>query len=186
MSVTKVILVNGKKRAGKDYCAKLLKNRFRELGYKADCLSFAFPLKNIICKSFEITFDELEDLKNDAEEIVVNGDIMTNFRRLLQMFGTEGMKSVFGDSVWVDIVREEVKKSDQDFIIVPDFRFKIEADVGDYTICVKNYGNDTSHADTHASENELNDWNFDFVVDNTGYRDISNEIDDLANKILNV
>lgn len=184
--MSKIILINGKKRAGKDYIANLIKEELNSKGFSVEIMSFADPMKDIISKSFDISLEDLEDYKNEKTKIAVKipkldgylCDVISDFRTLLQRFGTEAMKPIFGDSVWADLLYKKAQNSETDYVIVPDFRFIVE-DIPNYcTIHIKN--DDVDHNDSHASENELNDYSFDVVLNNTGYIITKEDVKDLV------
>jgi len=183
-----LILVNGKKRAGKDYFSSLLLN---ELNKNVTCttMSFATPLKEIIAGAFKISIDELDALKNSDYSFMYNqfNDFQEiTFREILQNFGTESMKAVFGGDVWVKLLISKYKeytKETGDIVIVPDFRFKCEHISDSYTINIVN--DDINNTDSHASENELNSYKFDYYVDNTGKPNLHNDVVNVAHDILN-
>lgn len=178
-----LILIHGLKRSGKDYTAKIIKEI---LGDEVSSVSYADPLKQIIADTFGITLEELEDYKNDGEGVYLQEAKLdgydckkiTDFRIILQRFGTEAMKKQFGDDVWAKRGFENATKQGTDIVVIPDFRFMIEHEtaVSDsrffgnkiHTIHVQN--KDLPTADSHASERELSDNNFkfDYYIDNTG------------------
>jgi len=191
--MSKIILINGKKRSGKDYTAEMLQDVIIADGKSCEIMSFAAPLKRIIAKTFGITLNELENYKNDTEKynyliqskeennsitILKNG----NFRKILQIFGTEAMKEEFGEDVWVKLLYKQVDESYADYIIITDFRFNIEYKDDSITLKIKN--DDMEDNDTHASETELNDFNFDYVLDNTGYKLTKDDIINFYEKYL--
>lgn len=186
-----IILINGAKRSGKDFTASLLTKKLdRTLG-KTQTMSFATPLKQVVADTFGISMEQLEEFKNNHTEYDIKcmaypnnqpavNFLTTDFRLVLQRFGTEGMKPVFGESVWADITARDAKEAFIDgawYVIVPDFRFNIESetikalegfsDTKVVTLKIRNDDIDTS--DAHASERELDDYEFDYVIDNTGY-----------------
>lgn len=165
----KIILINGKKRAGKDYFASLLKSELEDKGYTAEILSFAHPMKDIIAKTFNISLEQLDRYKNYCSEISCEGEQISDFRLILQRFGTEGMKPWFGNDVWANLLYSIADKTDCDYVLVPDFRFLSEYREDALTIKVQNKDVEKACADSHASENELSDFVFDLTVDNTGY-----------------
>jgi len=187
--MAKIILINGKKRSGKDYCANLIKDQLLEKNKTSSIMSFAEPLKSIISSTFNITIDELELYKNDTTkyEIILKEDtcpfMNTNFREILQRFGTEAMKSQFGDSVWVDLFKHKCKNVNTDFVIVPDFRFPCEA-IGDYTVQIINLKNKADANSSHSSETALDNFKFDFTIDNTDYKNISKSVQNLIKHIV--
>jgi hypothetical protein len=181
-NLAKIILIHGKKRAGKDYFAKLLKTELELRNKSAEIMSFAEPLKEIMAVTFGISLEQLDHYKNVSKEICVDGIAITNFRKLLQVFGTEAMKPHFGDDVWVKLLREKTKESTADFVLVPDFRFKIEI-ISETTVKILN--NNIVSGDKHSSENELNDFIFQHYVENSDYSDeINKEVTKYADYIL--
>lgn len=164
----KYILINGKKRAGKDFFASLLYAELVNAGYTAAVLSFADPIKDIMSVTLNIARDELDEFKNNSVPIYIQNKHVSDARQVLQNFGTEAMKKYFGEDVWVNLLCAQAEKTNADFIIVPDFRFFSEHMPGSVTVRVLNH-DVASAADLHRSENELNEFNFDFVLDNTGY-----------------
>jgi len=190
---SKIILINGKKRAGKDFFAEKLQEELYKSQKTSAVMSFAKPIKQIIAATFGITEKELEDYKNDTENYGIEINSYpnnqpqvtieyTNFRKILQNFGTEGMKPIFGDAIWARLLKEKAMESSVDYIIVPDFRFLIE-DIGDVTVKIINEDFDNS-SDTHASENELNDFKFDYTIDNTGYKNIDDQVQKFVQNLL--
>lgn len=181
----KIILISGKKRAGKDFIGSLIQKILEEQGKKVSKVAYADSVKDIICRTFEISRSELDDLKNNKTEIFIkDSDIVQNpktsivfkkisdFRLLLQRFATEGMRAEFGEDVWVNAFKNKVSKLESqgiDYVIVPDWRFNAEAleDVNNvYRIRVK--GMFDSDADNHRSEIELDNYKkFDFLIDNS-------------------
>lgn len=193
-----VILINGPKRHGKDHLAKLLG---WSLNSESEVVSFASPMKVIMAKTFGITVETLEKYKNDDVKILsqeTNGyeQDVTDFRKAIQNFANEGMKPVFGEGVWANIACGSIKDSEKDVILIPDFRFLVEhmhvehaAQFEKYNlITVYIHNDDIPTEDTHASERELQDNNFqfDFIIDNTGKPDLSKEVDKLVEVIDNL
>jgi hypothetical protein len=190
----KVILISGKKRSGKDCTGELIKNFIP----KTKIFRFADPIKEIIAKTFNISLEELEEYKNNTDQFGLeikaypnNQPDSTikhiNFREILQRFGTEAMKPIFGERVWVEATAKKLEG--EEISIITDFRFKEEYNLLNkqyevYTI--KIYNNNLEDTDSHASETELDEANFkyDFYIDNTDQPDITNDIKDILNIIL--
>lgn len=170
----KIILINGKKRAGKDYVANILKEK---LG-NCEIMHYADALKQIISETFEISLEELENYKNENVEITFNGK-RTTFRRILQCFATEAIKPVFGNDIWKQIVLKNMENSNAEYIIIPDFRFPEEYIENSFT--VKVLGGDAN--DTHISESALNNFKFDYIIDNTKKEDLTHWINGLLELI---
>jgi len=185
----KIILINGKKRSGKDYFARLLQDELYKNKKTSYVIGFADPLKDIIAKSLNVSLVDLDTFKNDKEKIIVrkNGfqEIITDFRQVLQTFGTEAMKKYFGEDVWVKLLLSQAHSSHVDYVIVPDFRFLSE-EISEITVKIRNDEIDNACKDSHRSENELNDFKFSYTIDNTGYRDIEEDVKDFVKELLSV
>ena len=140
-------------------------------------------MKRIISATFGITPEVLEISKNDPELWKVDirnsqsGEIMatTDFREILQRFGTEGMKPIFGDSVWAENTEGLISNLKEDFIIISDFRFLCEREAFDsfkYNITtIRILDSNIKSTDLHASETELRNFGFDYYIDNTAKDD---------------
>lgn len=173
-----LILINGLPRSGKDTVADYICQK-----YAIEKKSFADSLKNIICGTFNISREELDTMKNEPYHFPVHfGEHKTDFRELLQRFGTEGMKPVFGNSVWADILYKRVLESSQYTTIVPDFRFlseyKPQAGIRIHTVLIKD--DRELPKEGHASDVELyqNNFTFDTIIENTGsIQDLYKEVD---------
>lgn len=185
--MAKIILINGKKRSGKDWTAKLIQEELYKQHKTSEIMSFAGPLKEIVADSFNISLELLDELKNDGEPIVARVDgfqvIISDFRLFLQRFGTEAMKKQFGDDIWVRLLKEKSEKSPVDYILVPDFRFLIE-EISDITLKIRNDEIDNANKDFHPSETQLDNFNFKYVIDNTGKPDLTEQVREFVQKIL--
>lgn len=180
-----IILMSGKKNAGKDTVAKeiakLTKNKY------VGMMHFAEPIKHIIAKTLGITLEDIELMKNQGNwEHTINlewkrpdgeggfNDVghNTDMRTILQRFGTEGMKSVFGEDVWVDLMIKNVEESDDNVILIPDWRFPNEY----YKMYAENIdiikgrieSPNQDNTQSHSSENSLDDIDIDYVIYNNG------------------
>lgn len=119
-----IVGITGKAGAGKDTLASLMT---RSMGFKQ--LAFAEPLKEAAMHVFGLTAFQLES--REAKEKVVEYWGMSP-RRLLQLFGTEAMKPVFGKDVWVRRLHQRIHDLSKaglykDFVI-SDVRFDEEAE----------------------------------------------------------
>lgn len=192
----KIILINGKKRSGKDFTASLIQQELYKQRKTSMILSFADPIKSMVATLFNISNTDLDKFKNEPDDYgyaiqaYPNNQPQCNiqygdFRTILQRFGTESLKPWFGEDVWARLLVERAKKEHVDYVIVPDFRFLCE-DISDITINVKNDENISE--DEHRSETELQDANFKFkyTIDNTGKPDITKEIEQIVEDILRV
>lgn len=103
------------------------------------------------------------------------------YRRLLQVFGTEVGRDLFGENVWVDIMAKRASAALEGGhnVIVTGLRFinEIEAIIklGGETWWVDRGFTPTSQ---HASENSVTPDDFDVIIDNTGsIEDLYTEVD---------
>lgn len=167
-----IILISGYKRAGKDTTAQMLKEIFEENQLKVEILSFADTLKNIACIIFDISREQLDEFKNNELPVGWQSEYefeeLTNFRKVLTKIGNDALKPIFGEDIWVKDIQKKIAASNADIIIIPDFRFKIEHINKAITVRVLN--DDIVNKETHQSETELEDFNFDVYLDNTGYQ----------------
>ena len=172
-----VIMVSGRKRAGKDFTSNLISTQLENMSLSNESMSFAAPMKRIIATTFGITTDQLEQYKNNPDEWVIETSYVgadfvptntSNYRLILQNFGSEAMKPEFGDDVWAELMANRIRNSDSDIVIIPDYRFDSEYnhlfslfDVT--TLYIKSSNTST---DTHASE-ALPSTSPDFIIDNS-------------------
>ena len=180
--MTKVILISGYKRSGKDFVAKLLAEKLHAQGFTVDIQSFATPLKQVVASTFDITLDQLDDYKNAEDDVLChidNAKIHHNLhtisiRKILQRFGTEAMKPVFGANVWSTHMKDRIEQSTANYIIIPDYRFdeeynylskfNFEYPVMFQTLQIVN--NNVVPKDIHSSES-LPTRPSDYLIDNT-------------------
>jgi len=149
----KVIQISGKKRHGKDTIASILMDKFPD----AILLSFAEPMKQIIATTLGITLTELDELKNTDHKV----------RGILQRFGSEAMKAVFGEDVWAELLKRKLlKMPDNALVIITDWRFNCEVIEGSLKLRV-NRPTLSIDTDAHRSELELDDYKyFDYILEN--------------------
>lgn len=88
-------------------------------------------------------------------------------RRLLQRLGAEVGREIIGENTWIEVVRSKIENSATQNIVIPDLRYKNEADFiksfgkgKSLTIRIER-GNAEEIAATHSSEK------FDFTCDTT-------------------
>jgi hypothetical protein len=177
-----IIGLSGYARSGKDTAADRLVN---DHGFTRH--SFAAPMKeamyilNPIVSSDSIgnfRYQGLVDVYGLDSAKESNPEI----RRLLQVFGTEVGRSMFGNNFWVDLTLNNIKEGN---VVISDVRFKNEADA------IKKAGgqvwrinrNGIGPVTDHSSEIDLDDYNFDYIIDNDySVMDLHNVIDMLLSK----
>jgi len=143
----KYILIGHKKKQGKDTFAKMLKEHLGD----AEIFSFADPMREIFAQMLGTTVEKLKEAYNKDEDL----------RDALKALGNGKMIEYFGEQVWRDILIKRAEASDAEYIIMPDFRFLREHIKGATTI---NVVRDNNTTDTHQSETELDDYDYDIRV----------------------
>ena len=101
---------------------------------------------------------------------------------LLQFWGTEFRRKKFHWNYWIDKVREEIHEHPEDDFLIPDTRFKNEAEMirkmGGHVWKIDRPGYQVTDRDpNHLSEIDLQDWDFDAVFQN------NSTIGDLQQKV---
>ena len=190
-----VIQLLGQARSGKDWTASQLKAYFESQGKSVEIMSYAAPMKRIAATLFDITLEQLDNYKNHPLEYVIDItqhsefkmpiDIHnTNFRQFLQRLGNEAIKPEFGDDVWAKLAKANIDKSTADIIIIPDCRFPVELrEVGGTTVRIVN--NSLPPPMNHPSELELLNYLTHYSLDNTNHSLTSEDIETIAQRILN-
>ncbi|MFA7127590.1 MAG: hypothetical protein WC136_00300 [Sphaerochaeta sp.] len=128
-------------------------------------------IKNIYLLNFDnITLAEHDPL-SFFEYLLNDNMLVIDARHFLQKVG-EAFKIIFNDPyIWAKLCSAELDKN-KDYII-SDFRFPVEFEEiskNHKTCTVKVLGknmNDVDKYDTHSSETALNDFKFDYIINNT-------------------
>lgn len=188
-----LIGLTGKMGAGKDEVFKRLQLLYGEHLYRR--ASFADPLKKSAAALFGVSAEVLDAWKNEPTLRVtvldVKGagrDLGRSFsvREILQRYGTEAHRDVFGEDFWVDVAMNDLEKQrgkDAMLRVGPytyvftDVRFENEARAieraGGMIVRVNGVDEDTGD---HASEAGLPDNFVDFELDNSFRPDRNEEL----------
>jgi hypothetical protein len=167
-----IIGFSGYARSGKDTAAKLLC-----LNYEFNRISFADPMRDAMYKLNPLVLDKirLADLVDEHGWEIAK--TYTEVRRLLQVFGTEVGREMFGGNFWIDQAFKQIDPAAR--IVIADVRFPNEADAikarGGKVIRVNR--KDTTAVNRHVSEHALDNYMFDHVIFNDG------TLDDLADNV---
>jgi hypothetical protein len=181
-----IIGLAGFKGSGKDTVAAYL---VKKHGFERK--AYADPLKQSIAALFDIPFTEVDRLKNDDRARVAIGDLeeqrrlfpipeypVMSFRQILQRYGTEAHRDVFGQDFWLEYTLPSNGYYSGRSIVVTDVRFANEVKrIKDFggSIWLVDRVTDRSSFDPHASEKL--DFGTDLTVPNRG------TIDDLYARI---
>ncbi len=157
----KIIGLSGKKRSGKDTVYGMIADHALALR-----LAFADSLKEELAWACNVSTDFIEEHKE-------------SFRLGLQWWGTEFRRGLCGDEYWVkkmkNLIEEETRLLCQFgeggkpvFIVITDVRFPNECtfirNLGGINVRIVRGA--TRSADQHPSETALDDFKFDYVIDN--------------------
>lgn len=167
-----LIGISGRKRSGKDTVATLL-DEHPDFGGKVERIGFADALKREVASACDVPVEFIEAMKD-------------NFRLILQGWGTDFRRELCGQDYWLCKFKEQVADTNLPLVVVPDVRFKNEFDLikamGGFVVRVERPELQT--ADTHISETELDNEQFDWLVVNDGsLTDLRTKVSMLALKI---
>lgn len=155
-----IIGFSGYKRSGKDTAASFFHEYLPHNRYNIKTFSFAFNVKKEVAAHIGQTVDWVE--ANKSNPVI---------RHLLQWYGTDYAKEERGTDVWVKELEAEVAKiKEPAIILIPDVRFRVEADwirsKKGIVIRVEKAGQ--INTDPHPSEVELDSIRADFRIYNNG------------------
>jgi hypothetical protein len=167
-----IIGLSGYAQSGKDTVAELLC-----LNYNFKRISFALPIRDAVFTLNPLLSDNsrVEDLVNEYGWEVAKAN--PEVRRLLQVFGTEVGRNLFGENFWID---QAFKRADEyERVIFSDVRFPNEAHA------IEQKGGEVwrinrhNHAPVnhHKSEHAMDNFMFKHVIYNDG------TLDELANQV---
>lgn len=124
-----IIGLTGFARAGKDVSGNIITETLGHVRF-----AFADPIREsmlildpFVCGSVRFS-EALEICGGDWDALKANPAFGTEVRRLVQAFGTEVGRSLFGYDVWVDQLERRVREAQVQAIVVTDVRFPNEAE----------------------------------------------------------
>lgn len=167
-----IITVSGTARCGKNYVGDLLCKKLPN----AKCYAFADLLKEYVCEMLDIDIETLDYYKNCGGPFTTNGVTM---RTILQRLGTEIFVNKVDRLYWVKKLREKINSENYDYAIITDARFCHELDfIGEsFKIFIKS--NEEIAESNHISERNLDNFNFDYVINNFDKPNLSPVIDEI-------
>lgn len=149
-----IIGIVGKKQSGKDTIFEFIRDIYKIRNVRVARIAFADALKQEVCAAFSITPQIIEKNKD-------------NFRMLMQAWGTEVRRKLWGENYWVDKVLNKINHCDDDIVVIPDCRFLNEAAaikyIGGYIVRIIR---PVDSNDTHPSETELEKISEDYTIIN--------------------
>lgn len=199
----KYVMINGKQRCGKSYISVLIRNEILKKNPDTKILitGFADKVKEILATTFKCNIDDIDLYKNNPNKYRLQiCDIQSqhqsyqkiikdfSLREIIQQFATDAMQTIFGNDVWCDMIKID---NLYDYIIISDFRFLHEYENikqnGNQIITIKIINNNITQQHisgiTHISENDLENFKFDYIFDNTNY--MLTNIDNIFVKFIN-
>jgi len=162
----KLIGLSGKKQSGKDSIYRIAADSLRS---RVGRVGFADAVKHEVSEVTGFRRDFIEKHKSE-------------FRTLLQVWGTEFRRHFFGNDYWIEKMETVIENSKEhyDYMFITDVRFSNEAEFikSHNGLLVKverrldtyqNIQDAIASVDSHASENDMNDYsNYDYVLNNNG------------------
>lgn len=125
--------------------------------------SFANKLKQCLSNILNVSISKFEDNEFKKSEVEWLG---ITVRELLQKFGT-AIRNEVSDDFWVKACLNNLEKDD-DYLIT-DVRFKSEAKgIKDLEGIIVRVNREGAGAGNHISEIDLDDYPFDYVINNDG------------------
>jgi hypothetical protein len=166
-----IINISGKAMHGKDTTALILKDKLESQNKKVIIAHYA------------------DLLKYEAKQFFNwNGIKDEDGRQILQRIGTDVVRAKNPD-YWVSFVKEfmEMFEDEWDYVIIPDCRFPNECEAWEIDgwpnitvrIIRNNFVSDlTPEQLNHPSETALDNYEFDYYIDNSGdVNQLNNEVD---------
>lgn len=162
----RVIGLSGYARSGKDTAADHLVEKY---GYTK--VSFAAPMKEALYR-LNPDVRDISNLVWSVKQVVDMAgwegakDLTPDVRGLLQRFGTEVGREMFGEDFWVNLAMSQIPDGSK--VVVSDVRYPNEANaikkLGGKVIRIERDG--VEPANSHPSETALDGYNFDIRIPN--------------------
>lgn len=191
-NMTKYIGITGLAGSGKDTLAEMLESLLGTLcgDYDNTCEihHLARPLKDSIGALLDIPSSVLDDRKVKESVEPISG---LTYRHILQLFGTEFVRTYLGENFWTELLQKKVSQRDYlKYVIVPDVRFPNEAkfikDNGGLLIKIVRPDNPHAIDLNHDSEKCVNEIIADTIVSNyLGKASVLRQAEIIAKELLN-
>ena len=171
-----IVGVNGYGRSGKDELARVLVDNygFERIAFADVLRCMAYAVDPLVSLSWQTDVPGVSERATQRLSEVVDSfgwdyakTTFPDVRRLLQRLGTEGGRNALGENVWVDAAFDRAKS---DKLVITDMRFPNElravTERNGVTVRVNRAGN--GPANDHPSETSLDNYKFDYYLDNDG------------------
>ena len=164
-----IILITGKKGAGKDTVAKMIRDHLPNTSIQ----HFAYRIKETLATLLGMPVTEIEERKN--ERINFNGSIVS-IRHALQTLGTEWGRDTIHSDLWVNVLVEKLKvMNHMANVVIPDTRFPNEVGIMQsycnergIQLTVVRVERDTDDDDNSTHESETHELPADHIIVNNG------------------
>lgn len=170
-----LVALCGHAQHGKDTVASALPN-FKRVAFADPVKQIALALNPIITMDLNLS-GVLESCGNSWDEAKKVPEV----RRILQRIGTECIREIIGDNIWIDLAVKKIKEIKGD-VVVTDLRFPNEAaairKLGGYIWRVSRPNFDNGVDRGHPSEKLVAEIDFDYFINN------NNTIEELRIKAL--
>ena len=184
----KIILISGKKQSGKNLTASFIEE-LSENPNNIEVFAFADTLKNMASNFFydvmgiECYVEHKEYEKDSFKNKVIpfkKKKKKCTYIKFLQYFGTDFMRELFSDNLWVDIIIEFIKgnllHTADNMFVITDARFpneieRVQERLGKKCDIISLRVERPSlpvNPNSHISETALDDYFFDYTIINDG------------------
>jgi hypothetical protein len=166
-----LIGITGHKQAGKNTVANIIQEQYLNVQQYA----FADKVKEAAYILDPCVIDSITNVYAKLSYIVdiYGWDVVKQWpvvRQFLQKLGTEVGRNMFGENVWVDALKPQIRDHEGRIVVITDVRFDNEAEqikeLGGNIISV--YNNKTYTIDGHSSEAGISDYLIDKQIPNNG------------------
>jgi hypothetical protein len=162
-----IVGISGKKQSGKNTLAVMIAEALKPI--ESIEIAFADAVKEEVAVSMMVSKAAIEAKKDF-------------YRSALQLHGMSRREK--NPDYWVEQVFKKILKTSVPVILITDCRFQNEAfylkEVGAILVRVNR---DTGLEDNHISETELDNYPFEFIVNNDSLVTLKEQAEQLANKI---
>lgn len=181
-----IVGLMGHARSGKSTLADLIQRHHKEY----EQIAFATALRQAVYDTNPLIDVDGTRVQDAIDLYGYEGSKSTKYgsemRRLMQAYGTEGVRNNVSDSAWVDIVLGKVSEGDW---IITDARFanEVEAvkDIGGVLLWVHRPGVEPVNA--HSSESTVSSDDADFTIYNHGTpSDMMRQFNNIKNSLVDI